>query len=129
VAKVLWAFGADQFILDRGGKFSIIGIWEIIYAVSFPALHPQLFVVAGWQGAPSVALTYEIRVWTPGNTLVTTSGVTPFQLGPNGKGISIAQFAGLQLVQPGVYRVEIMQNGVTAHTLELTAAVPQVPSA
>lgn len=129
MAEVLWAFAADQFIVDRAGKFSIIGIWEAVFAANFPALHPQVFIVAGWRGQPSGQLMYEIRVWTPANTLLATSNPTPFQLGPNGKGISVQQFAGVQLIQPGVYRIEILQNGVSAHQLELVAALPQVPNA
>jgi len=129
VAKLLWAFAADQFIVDRGGKFSIIGIWENVFAQAFPALHPQLFIVAGWQGAPMASLTSEVRIWVPSGALLSTSGATPLQLGPTGKGVSAQQFAPLQLMQPGVYRVDISLNGAVVHKLELTAGVPQVPNA
>jgi hypothetical protein len=129
VAKLLWAFAADQFIVDRGGKFSIIGIWENVFAQAFPALHPQLFIVAGWQGTPMASLTNEVRIWVPGGALLTTSGAATLQLGPTGKGISVQQFAPLQLIQPGIYRVEIMLNGALVHKMELTAGVPQVPNA
>jgi len=128
VTKLVWAFAADQFIVDRGGKFSIIGIWENVFAQTFPALHPQLFIVAGWQGPPMASMTNEVRIWVPAGTLLVTSGAVPLQLGPTGKGISVQQFAPLQLVQPGAYRVEIMLNGAVAHNLELTAGVPPVPN-
>jgi len=127
MAKVLWAFAADQFIVDRSGKFSIIGIWEAVFAPNFPAIHPQVFIVAGWSGQASAQMTYEVRIWAPGNTLLITSAPTPFQLGPNGKGISVHQFAPVQLAQPGTYKIEILMNGVLAHTMELTAAVPPIP--
>jgi hypothetical protein len=121
---------ADQFIVDRSGKFSIIGVWENIFATNFPALHPVLFVVTAWTGDPNAMLLTETRIWTPSQALLMTTGAQPFQLSPAGKGLSVNQFFQVQFAVPGQYRIEAVVNGVSAYHFDvavqaLTQGQPQ----
>ncbi len=69
-----------RFIVDRSGKFSIVGIWEAINAPNFPAVHPQLFIVTGWKGDALATLMTETRIWTPASTLLGHHGADPAQI-------------------------------------------------
>jgi len=119
-ASVLWAFVADQFIIDRFGKYSIIGIWDGITASNFPAVHPLLFIVVGWKGDPLTTVMAETRIWTPAGTLLLTSGVHPMQLSPAGKGIDANQIMQTQFPQFGIYRIELIGDGEVKHQFEIS---------
>ena len=118
--RVLWSFVADQFIVDQGGKFSVIGVWETVSAPMFPAVHPQLFVVTGWQGDPHANFLTETRLWTPSGALLTSTGPHPFQVSPVGKGINVNQFVNVNLPQSGAYRLEVLAYGEIAYDSTIT---------
>lgn len=112
----MWSFVADQFIVDQAGKFSIIGAWETIGAMSFPAVHPQLFVVTGWKGDPLASILAETKIWAPAGVLLTATGSHAFQLSNVGKGINVSQLINLQFPQPGEYTVEMFAFGESVLT-------------
>ena len=126
--EVLWSFVADQFIVDRFGKFSIVGIWEAINAANFPAVHPQLFIVTGWKGDALATLLTETRIWTPAGSLLLTTGTIPFKLSAAGKGINANQIVQTMFMQPGSYRVEVMSEGEIKHQFELLLLQQAAPS-
>lgn len=115
---------ADQFIADPRGKISIIGVWEEIAALNFPAVHPLLFVVTAWRGAVGTSFLAETRIWTPSQTLLFTTGAHPVQLSPMGKGIAVDQAIGLQFPAPGIYRLELMADGQSVHTADFSLSQP-----
>jgi hypothetical protein len=118
---------ADQFIVDRFGKYSIVGIWDAISAPNFPAIHPQLFIVSGWTGDALAMIMAETRLWTPAGTLLLTTGLHPFRLSPSGKGINANQIVQTQFAQPGNYRVELIGDGEVKHQFEI-GLVQQQPT-
>ncbi len=50
--KVDWALVCDYALIDTAGKLSVLGIFERLFAGNFPALHPVMYLVAQWSGAP-----------------------------------------------------------------------------
>jgi len=113
---------ADQFIVDPSGKYSIIGVWENLFAPAFPAIHPLMFILTLWKGEPNSSLQVETRIWTPNQTLLMTTGAAVVRLSPVGKGMSVNQVFQTQFPMPGRYRVELLANGVSVHSYDLTIA-------
>src|SRR2546430_17675769 len=98
---VLWSMIADQFIVDPSGKYSIIGVWENLFAPAFPAIHPLMFILTQWKGEPNTSAQVETRIWTPNQTLLMTTGAALMRLGPVGKVISVNQLFQAQFPVPG----------------------------
>jgi hypothetical protein len=118
---------ADQFIVDTGGKFSIIGVWENLFAPTFPAVHPVMFILTMWKGDPNSSITVETRIWSPNKALLMSTGTGLVRLSPAGKGINVNQVFQTQFPMAGSYRVELLANGTSVHSYDLTiAALPTV---
>src|SRR6202011_528133 len=124
--KVLWAMTADQFIVDQAGKFSVIGVWENLAALAFPAVHPLMFVVSAWEGDANSSVLAETRIWTPQQALLVSTGAMPLRFGANKRALSVNQLVQTQFVTPGAYRIEFLAEGRTLHytDIQLTSANP-----
>jgi hypothetical protein len=114
--EVMWSFVADLFILDQSGKFSIVGAWESITAMNFPAVHPQLFLITGWRGDPLATFMTETKLWMPSGALLSTTGNHPVHLSTAGKGLNVNQMVNLQFPQAGEYTIELFHFGDQAWT-------------
>ena len=49
----------DDVRQEMGGKFSLMGLFESIYANSFPAVHPRFAIVNEWTGGKG---EFKVRV-------------------------------------------------------------------
>src|ERR1700693_3596077 len=54
----------DDVRQEMGGKFSLMGLFESIYANSFPAMHHRLAIVNEWTAGQG-EFTVKIRLLTP----------------------------------------------------------------
>ncbi|OGW29533.1 MAG: hypothetical protein A2X56_12915 [Nitrospirae bacterium GWC2_57_13] len=54
----------DDVRQEMGGKFSLMGLFETIYANSFPAVHPRFAIVNEWSGGKGEFLV-TIRLLSP----------------------------------------------------------------
>ncbi len=48
--KLSYSILCDDVRQELGGKFSLMGLFENIYANSFPAVHPRFAIVNEWTG-------------------------------------------------------------------------------
>ena len=48
--KLNYTILCDDVRQEMGGKFSLMGLFESIYANSFPAVHPRFAIVNEWTG-------------------------------------------------------------------------------
>ncbi len=48
--KLNYSILCDDVRQEMGGKFSLMGLFESIYANSFPAIHPRFAIVNEWVG-------------------------------------------------------------------------------
>ena len=117
--EIEWAMLADYALIDTTGKLSIIGVFNRLWAPSFPTLHPLLFVVAAWRGAPHAVLAVELRLWGPSKDLVLT-GEQRVELGPDGRSSGVFRLSPLPMASPGEYIVELMADAVSVAHLALT---------
>ena len=115
---------ADYALVDQRGKLSLIGIFNCLWAPSFPSLQPTVFLAFALNGEPSRSATAELRVWGPTKDLL-VGGQQQVLLGIDGRASSIFQLAPLPLPAPGVYIVELLLDGTSAVHLELN--VEQAP--
>ncbi len=54
----------DDVRQELGGKFSLMGLFESIYANAFPAVHPRFAIVNEWTGGKG-DFTFKIRLLAP----------------------------------------------------------------
>lgn len=121
--RVEWATLADYALIDSSGKLSVLGMFDRLFASPFPSLHPLLFIVARWAGAPTTLAATEIRVWSPGRDLL-VGAQQPIQFGPDGFAVSIARVSPLPLPGPGAYTIELFVAGTSVHHLPLNVEAP-----
>lgn len=48
--RLLYTILCDDVRQELGGKFSLMGLFESIYANAFPAVHPRFAIVNEWTG-------------------------------------------------------------------------------
>lgn len=119
-----WAVVADYALIDQSGKLSVIGIFNRLWAPSFPSLHPVAHVVAALTGPANRSFTSELRFWSPTKELV-VGGQQLSQIGPDGRAGAIFRLAPLPLPAPGEYIIELLVDGIG--TLQIGLNVDQVP--
>lgn len=120
---VEWAVLCDYALIDSGGKLSLVGMFENLFALNFPAMHPILFHAAQWAGQPGGSVAAELRIWGPSKELI-GSAQQHVQLGPTGRAAAIMQLSPLPLPAVGEYVFELLGGGVSQHHLSLTASYP-----
>lgn len=62
--RLLYTLLCDDVRQELGGKFSLMGLFESIYANAFPAVHPRFAIVNEWSGGIG-EFTVRIRLLTP----------------------------------------------------------------
>jgi len=101
--EIEFVLACDNAIVDSEGKVSIIGIFSEIKSTSFPALHPQLFVVVGIRGA---AGEYPVSISIGKSDELVTKGEGHMKIAKNGKAATfIAKFVGNTFEEEGEYEI------------------------
>lgn len=62
--RLLYTLLCDDVRQEIGGKFSLMGLFESIYANAFPAVHPRFAIVNEWIGGLG-EFTVRIRLLSP----------------------------------------------------------------
>jgi hypothetical protein len=123
---------ADYANISREGKLNIMGIFEQIYALHFPAVHAQLQLVMRVESNPFEAGTHPLRVAfidgdahelfaIPGNLTIPES-----HSGENVTTNQIFVLNGLALPKPGAYEfvISIKDEELGRVPLRVTAMAP-----
>lgn len=117
--KVNFFHICDNVILEQGtGKFSIIGVFENINAQSFPAMHPSMSIIVGFEnknpGLYDVELVFLDEV---GEILKVTSKVN---IGINGKGIWVHKLLGYTIPREVTQKIKLNYENKTIYEGYLT---------
>ncbi len=121
--RVEWALICDYALVDTGGKLSLLGIFDRLFAANFPAVHPVLFIAAQWVGSPNLGIDVELRIWGPSKELI-GSAQQHVQLTEKGQGAGILRLAPLPLPTTGEYIFELLGAGVSQAHLPLSVEPP-----
>ena len=125
---------ADSLIQDRAGKWSVIGIFDQVFAAGFPCVHP---VVAIYVKMTDARGHYKVRIEFRDSTdrvLAKFEGVE-FQATDATRGVEFGLTAPyLRLEKPGRYEFQLYLNdeyvaATTLSALQVQPPAPPVPPA
>ncbi len=104
----------DDVRQEMGGKFSLMGLFESIYAGTFPALHHRFAIVNEWSGGKG-EFTIRIRLLSPDRAQVLSESETRLSLfneTQRHRDISIRYNTTFKM--PGTYWIETLLDGEQA---------------
>ena len=126
---------ADYASMSQDGKLSIMGMFSQINVPSFPAGHPQMFVVVQFSVPPAeygrqFKLTVKL-IDEDGQENLSTPVLD--QVAPRGVGSSvyanvILRLVGVVFPKPGTYEFSVLVDGDTKGSLPLTVLQIEMPS-
>lgn len=96
----------DDVRQETGGKLSLMGLFENIYATKFPAIHPRLAVLTEWSGGQGEFMI-RMRILAPDRKSVireTSSKMTLNGIQYRHRDVSV--HLNVELKVPGTYWVE-----------------------
>ncbi|HEY7295928.1 MAG TPA: hypothetical protein VH916_12860 [Dehalococcoidia bacterium] len=129
--QFLWGLFCDHFLIDAAGKYSFIGVFERIGAMSFPAVHKAMWIAFALRGAPHERAMGVVTVWSPQSEILISTNETPVQFGPEGRAMFVQLFYDLSFPATGTYSVVLEVGGkpVGRLDLEVYTATPPAPPA
>ncbi len=109
----------DDVRQEAGGKISLMGIFENIYASHFPAVHPRLATVNEWaEGTGEFEAT--LRIISPDRKNVIRETTTRLKLGDaRYKHRDISIHLNLEFKEPGMYWIENYLDGLLVNSVPL----------
>ena len=118
---------ADYANVSREGKLNVMGIFTNVQSPSFPALHPQMYLVAQLSGGRAEygrKFKLEIKLLNEDATLEVITRTTDAQLpqGENGQRVNLNIILGLAntvFPSPGTYEFSILVDQDVKATLPL----------
>jgi hypothetical protein len=109
----------DDVRQETGGKISLMGIFENVYAARFPAVHPSLATVNEWsEGTGEFDVT--LRILSPDRKTIIRETVRRLKLGDvRYKHRDISIHLNLEFKEPGTYWVENYLDGLLVNSVPL----------
>lgn len=109
----------DDIRQELGGKISLMGIFENIYATSFPAIHPRLAIMNEWaDGLGEFEAT--LRILSPDRKTVLRESVTRLKLADvRFKHRDISIHLNIEFREPGTYWIENYLDGILVNSIPL----------
>jgi hypothetical protein len=109
----------DDVRQEMGGKISLMGIFENVYAGSFPAVHPRLATVNEWaDGLGEFEAT--LRILSPDRKTVLRETVTKLKLvNARVKHRDISIHLNLEFKEPGTYWIENYLDGILVNSVPI----------
>ena len=110
----------DDVRQEMGGKISLMGIFENVYAGSFPAVHPRLATVNEWaDGLGEFEAT--LRILSPDRKTVLRETVTKLKLvNARFKHRDISIHLNLEFKEPGTYWIENYLDGILVNSVPIS---------
>jgi hypothetical protein len=99
----------DDVRREENGKFILIGLFGLIGAVQFPAVHPVVFVVNRWCKGEG-EFSQRTRILSAAdNEVIAESPTASFRLADlDGQHTIISRFVNVRFPAPGKYWVEVL---------------------
>lgn len=109
----------DDVRQEIGGKISLMGIFENIYATSFPAIHPRLAIMNEWaDGLGEFEAT--LRILSPDRKTVLRESVTRLKLvDARFRHRDISIHLNIEFKEPGTYWIENYLDGILVNSIPL----------
>lgn len=109
----------DDIRQELGGKISLMGIFENIYATSFPAIHPRLAIMNEWaDGLGEFEAT--LRILSPDRKTVLRESITRLKLvDVRFKHRDISIHLNIEFREPGTYWIENYLDGILVNSIPL----------
>jgi len=130
------AFLADAATIDASGKLNILGIFDRIGVVQFPAQHGRVTLVLRFTAGTSEIGSHEvhIRMSDPGGAeVLSLNGEMQLVGGPSARDIirvpHILNLDGLVFTRPGIYNFDVKVDGEHHVSLPLSVEGPEGPGA
>ena len=127
---------ADAATIDASGKLSILGIFDRIGVVQFPAQHGRVSLVLRFTAGTSELGSYEvhIRMSDPGGAeVLSLNGEMQLVGGASARDVirvpHILNLDGLVFTRPGMYSFDVKVDGEHHVSLPLSVEGPQGPGA
>jgi len=96
----------DDVRQETGGKLSLMGLFENVYATKFPAIHPRLAVLSEWSGGQG-EFKIRMRILAPDRKTVIRETSSKMTLnGINYRHRDVSVHLNVELKAPGTYWVE-----------------------
>lgn len=109
--KLLFTLLCDDVRQELGGKFSLMGLFESIYANAFPAVHPRFAIVNEWTGGLG-EFTVRIRLLSPDKETVISESEAVIKLySETQRHRDISLRFNTQFTTPGTYWIETVVDG------------------
>ncbi|MHB8574903.1 MAG: DUF6941 family protein [Dehalococcoidia bacterium] len=116
---VAWSMCCDHFLLDAGGKYSMIGVFERVGAASFPATHKVMFVVSQLIGLPGATANTMVTIWGPDETIVLSTPESQVRFSPEGRTLLVNLLYDVNFPRAGTYTAVVEAAGKPAGELKL----------
>jgi hypothetical protein len=117
--KLNYTILCDDVRQELGGKFSLMGLFESIYANSFPAVHPRLAIVNEWTGGKG-DFKLTIRLLASNKKEVLSESESTMSLYSEGqRHRDIAVRFNTTFSSPGTYWIEMLLDGEQAALIPL----------
>ncbi len=127
---------ADAATIDASGKLNILGIFDRIGVVQFPAQHGRVTLVLRFTGGTSEIGSHEvhIRMSDPGGAeVLSLNGEMQLVGGASARDVirvpHILNLDGLVFTRPGIYSFDVKVDGEHHVSLPLSVDGPQGPGA
>jgi hypothetical protein len=118
----------DYAFPAEGGKPCVIGIFDVIHATTFPAMHPHMAIALRLRGHADEVVPVKIELARPNGDVLTTleSDVT---VGQDGSSFIAMNMINMQFPDPGRYIFKVTSAGHTliSHSLQLHLQKMQTP--
>jgi hypothetical protein len=129
--QLLSGIFCDYFMVDASGKYSYIGVFERIGAVTFPAVHKMMYIVCSLTGEPNATLPALLTIWSPDDTMLLSTNESQVQFSPDGRTLMVHLLYDVNFKMAGAYSVVVEAAGKPAGRLTLDvyqAPVAQPPA-
>jgi hypothetical protein len=127
---------ADAATIDASGKLNILGIFDRIGVLQFPAQHGRVTLVLRFTAGTSEIGSHEvhIRMSDPGGAeVLSLNGEMQLVGGPSARDVirvpHILNLDGLVFTRPGLYNFDVKVDGEHHVSLPLSVEGPQSPGA
>jgi Family of unknown function (DUF6941) len=109
----------DDVRQEMGGKISLMGLFENIFATKFPAIHPRLAVVTEWSEGKG-EFDLKMRLIGPDRNTVLRETSSKMKLNDvNFRHRDVSVHLNINFKEPGTYWIEYLVDNELIHSLPL----------
>jgi Family of unknown function (DUF6941) len=109
----------DDVRQEMGGKISLMGLFENIYATKFPAIHPRLAVVTEWSEGKG-DFDVKMRLIAPDRNTVLRETSSKMKLNNvNFRHRDVSLHLNIEFREPGTYWIENLVDDELIHSMPL----------